>query len=70
VRGLVKDRGVGVLWATHLVDEVAGDDRVVLLHNGRVRFAGVVPDLLALAKVDTLRGAIMRLTEATRAEVA
>ena len=70
VRGLVKDRGVGVLWATHLVDEVAGDDRVVLLHNGRVRFAGVVPDLLALAKVDTLRGAFMRLTEATRAEVA
>src|SRR5262245_43208869 len=37
VRGLVKERGVGVLWATHLVDEVASDDRLVLLHKGRVR---------------------------------
>ena len=43
VRGLVKERGVGVLWATHLVDEVADDDRVVLLHKGRVRFAGPFP---------------------------
>jgi ABC-2 type transport system ATP-binding protein len=70
VRGLVKDCGVGVLWATHLVDEVAPDDRVVLLHRGRVHFAGGVPELLARAQADTLRGAFMRLTEATRAEAA
>jgi ABC-2 type transport system ATP-binding protein len=70
VRGLVKERGVGALWATHLVDEVAGDDRVVLLHNGRVQFAGPVPDLLHLAEADTLRAAFMRLTESTRAEAA
>jgi ABC-2 type transport system ATP-binding protein len=67
VRGLVKERGVGVLWATHLVDEVAGDDRVVLLHKGRVRFAGLVPDLLGLAQEDNLRGAFMRVTEDARA---
>jgi ABC-2 type transport system ATP-binding protein len=67
VRGLVKERGVGVLWATHLVDEVAGDDRVVLLHKGRVRFAGPVPDLLELAQVGNLRGAFMRVTEDARA---
>jgi ABC-2 type transport system ATP-binding protein len=67
VRGLVKERGVGVLWATHLVDEVAGDDRVVLLHKGRVRFAGPVPDLLDLAQVGNLRGAFMRVTEDARA---
>jgi ABC-2 type transport system ATP-binding protein len=68
VRGLVKERRVGVLWATRLVDEVASDDAVVLLHKGRVRFAGPVPDLLALAKADTLRAAFMCLTEETRAE--
>jgi ABC-2 type transport system ATP-binding protein len=62
VRGLAKERGVGVLWATHLVDEVASDDRVVLLHKGRVRFAGPVPDLLTLAQVGNLRGAFMRVT--------
>jgi ABC-2 type transport system ATP-binding protein len=70
VRGLVKERGVGVLWATHLVDEVAGDDRVVLLHKGRVRFAGVVPELLALGQADTLRAAFMRVTADAHREVA
>jgi ABC-2 type transport system ATP-binding protein len=36
VRGLVEADGVGVLWATHLVDEVRSEDRVVILHKGRV----------------------------------
>ena len=70
VRGLVKERDVGVLWATHLVDEVAADDRVVLLHKGRVRFAGPVPELLQLAGADQLRSAFMRLTDARTEEVA
>jgi ABC-2 type transport system ATP-binding protein len=70
VRGLVKERGVGALWATHLVDEVAADDRVVLLHRGRVRFAGRVPDLLDLAQAGSLREAYMRVTTDARAEAA
>jgi len=70
VRGLVKERGVGVLWATHLVDEVASDDHVVLLHKGRVRFSGLVPDLLRVAQAGNLRGAFMRVTEDTHAEAA
>ena len=28
--------GIAVLWATHLVDEVRDDDRLVVLHKGRV----------------------------------
>lgn len=70
VRGLARERGVGVLWATHLVDEVAGDDSIVLLHNGRIRFSGPVPDLLGLAQSGSLRGAFMRVTEEPRAEAA
>lgn len=35
VRGLVAG-GVGVLWATHLLDETDPDDTVVVLHRGRV----------------------------------
>src|SRR5262249_24544534 len=50
VRGLVKERGAGVLWATHLVDEVADGDQVVLLHRGRVRFSGPVSGLLEVAR--------------------
>jgi ABC-2 type transport system ATP-binding protein len=66
VRGLVREQGVGVLWATHLVDEVMADDRVVLLHKGRVHFAGTVPELLTTAQADTLRSAFMRVTQDTR----
>jgi ABC-2 type transport system ATP-binding protein len=70
IRGLVREQGVGVLWATHLVDEVAADDHVVLLHRGRVRFTGPVPQLLETAQASNLRGAFMRVTESTRAEAA
>jgi ABC-2 type transport system ATP-binding protein len=70
VRALVKERDVGVLWATHLVDEVAGDDHVVLLHKGCVRFSGPVPSLLELAQASDLRSAFMRVTENALAEAA
>jgi ABC-2 type transport system ATP-binding protein len=70
VRNLVKERGVGVLWATHLVDEVAANDHVVLLHKGCVRFSGLVPKLLEVAQASNLRSAFMRLTENPLAEAA
>ena len=30
------ERAVAVLWATHLCDEVADADRVIVLHQGKV----------------------------------
>ena len=36
VLGLCRTRGIGVLWATHLVEEAERADRVVILHRGRV----------------------------------
>jgi ABC-2 type transport system ATP-binding protein len=36
VRTLVREDGLSVLWATHIFDEIAPDDAVVLLHRGRV----------------------------------
>jgi len=69
VRALVQ-QGVGVLWATHLVDEVAADDHVVLLHKGCVRFSGPVPSLLETAQAGNLRNAFMRVTENPPAEAA
>ena len=33
---LVKEREMGILWATHLIDEISPEDRVVILHRGRV----------------------------------
>jgi ABC-2 type transport system ATP-binding protein len=61
VRGLVDAEGVGALWATHLVDEVNGEDVIVLLHKGRVLFSGRAPALIALTQADSLRQAFLRL---------
>lgn len=36
VRSLVERTGVSVLWVTHLLDEIDKDDRIVVLHKGRV----------------------------------
>jgi ABC-type multidrug transport system ATPase subunit len=50
---LVRDlaaRGAAVVWTTQRVDEIRGfADRVTLLAQGKVRFAGTVPELMAHA---------------------
>jgi len=62
VRALVADRGVAVLWATHLLDEVADDDAVVVLHRGRVLADGGVADVVAAAGAADMRSAFIALT--------
>lgn len=62
VRGLVKREGLGVLWATHLFDEVAAGDTIVVLHKGRVLFTGGVENLLAHTGEKTLRNAFRAIT--------
>lgn len=36
VHRLAAEEGIAVLWATHLVDEVRPEDRVIVLHRGRI----------------------------------
>ncbi|SLN25352.1 putative ABC transporter ATP-binding protein YbhF [Aquimixticola soesokkakensis] len=36
VHALARERGITVLWATHLTDEVAAEDRLIVLHQGRI----------------------------------
>ena len=40
VRQLVATEKVSVLWTTHLIDEIASDDDVVVLHQGKILAAG------------------------------
>ena len=63
VRTLVRERGVAVLWATHLLDEVQQDDAAVVLHLGRVRAAGDVPDVIRATGATDMRGAFTALTD-------
>lgn len=36
IHRMTVDDGIGVLWATHLIDEVYPDDPVYVLHKGRI----------------------------------
>ncbi|WP_299811228.1 ABC transporter ATP-binding protein [Tardiphaga sp.] len=62
VRALVREQGIGVLYATHLFDEIADGDRLVVLHQGRVLARGTLADILATSGARDLHAAFMRLT--------
>jgi ABC-2 type transport system ATP-binding protein len=46
-RQLARDDGVGILWTTHLVDEVTPEDHVVVLHKGKVRADATCGEIIA-----------------------
>ena len=62
VRGLVADEGIGVLWATHLVDEIRDDDHVVVLHKGRVLANGPSRSIIDAAGARSIGEAFTSLT--------
>lgn len=62
VRKLVERERLGVLWATHLIDEIAPTDHVVLLHKGKVLYTGSVPGLLSAAKSTSIAEAFRIMT--------
>ena len=64
VRSLVRERDVAVLWATHLLDEVAADDAVVVLHRGQVVAAGDVSDVVTSVSAADMRSAFVAVTGA------
>ncbi len=61
VRGLCLRQGLGVLWATHLIDEAGADARIVILHQGQVRAEGTHQEILARAQETSLKAAFDRL---------
>jgi ABC-2 type transport system ATP-binding protein len=62
VRALAREEGLGVLWATHLIDEIEDGDDVVVLHQGRVLEAGPAQDVIAAAGAANLGAAFAKLT--------
>jgi ABC-2 type transport system ATP-binding protein len=63
VRMLVKQQGVTVVWATHLVDEVGEDDDLIVLHRGKVLAHGAVADIVT-QNGEGVAAAFTRLTRA------
>lgn len=64
VRKLVADQGISVLWATHLLDEIAETDSLVVLHRGCVLASGNVAELLGEIGAPDLGTGFRRMTEA------
>lgn len=62
VGALCRERGLGVLWATHLVEEAEAASRVVVLHRGHVLREGRPEELLAAADAGSLADAFLELT--------
>ena len=62
VRDLVAKERLGVLWATHQMDEVMRTDQVVVLPKGVVLFNGTVPNLLSLTGATSVREAFRTIT--------
>jgi ABC-2 type transport system ATP-binding protein len=62
VHELVAAEGVCVLWATHLVDEIADTDDVVVLHRGKVLAHAPARAILAQTGAQDIAGAFRALT--------
>ena len=62
VRALCRERGLAVLWASHLVDEAADADRIVVLHRGHVIASETPAELLARSGHSDLATAFLELT--------
>ncbi len=56
------DEGIGILWATHLIDEVKASDELIVLHRGRIQATGIVTDVIRRLEVATLGEAFQSLT--------
>ena len=63
VRALVGERRMTVLWSTHLIDEVAPEDLLIILRQGRIQAQDTGRAVLEKTGATTLREALSLLWE-------
>ena len=63
LREEVAQRGVSVLWATHLVPEAEQADRVIVLHQGKILADGTPAEVTAALGGPTLEAAFIHATQ-------
>ena len=67
VHSLSSERGVSVLWATHLIDEInVVQDMLVILHQGRVVASGAASAVIAASGMPDLAGAYQTYTRSEK----
>ena len=68
VLSLRGEKGIGILWATHLVDETERADRVIVLHEGAVLREDTPEGLVRKTGADSLENAFLKLTGSKSAD--
>ncbi len=66
VHRLVDDHGLSVLWATHLIDEIAADDQLIILHQGQIKLKGSVNNVLQATGTESINDAFKKLTQGAK----
>jgi ABC-2 type transport system ATP-binding protein len=61
IHGLARNDNIGVLWATHLFDEVEADDDLLVLDQGRIVARGVTKAVVAETGAEDLGAAFRQL---------
>ncbi|MCW8865356.1 MAG: ATP-binding cassette domain-containing protein [Colwellia sp.] len=62
VKTLCQQRGICVLWATHLMDEVSDDDHLLIINEGNIQAQGVSSTLCKKHQADDVYQLYRRLT--------
>jgi ABC-2 type transport system ATP-binding protein len=62
VHDLATERGIGILWATHLIDEIRPADPLLILHKGRIVARGTAEEVVARSRASSLDAAFTILT--------
>ncbi len=62
VKSLCTTQQTGVLWATHLLDEISDDNDLYILDKGQIVSSGVVGELLHHTKVPDIAGLFHSVT--------
>lgn len=63
VHQLVRQQQIAVLWATHLIDEVYPEDKIVVLHKGLIKAQGTLIQVLTQTGMPTIQAAFTQLTQ-------
>ena len=63
VKSLCKEKQLAVLWATHLIDEVDQDGKLIVLHQGKVLANNLVKNILKKTKSKNVSNAFDYFTK-------
>ena len=63
IRDVVKQRGIAVLWITHLFDEIKEDDKAAIIKNGKIIENGIISEIISKHDKKTLSEVFKYLTK-------